>query len=145
PDEYSLKQVLRAGSISFNNWDQEFAERLVKLFRIPAKTPVKKLSRGQFSAVGIVLGLASRAPITFFDEPYLGLDPTSRVNFYDALLEDVALHPRTVIVSTHLISEMEQILEHVIILDEGRVTHVAEVDELRGAYHQVAGRASQVA
>lgn len=144
PDEYSLKQVLRAGAVSFPNWDQAFADRLVTLFRIPMKTPVKKLSRGQFSSVGIVLGLASRAPITFFDEPYLGLDATSRVNFYDVLLQDVAEHPRTVIVSTHLISEMEQILEHVIILDEGRILHEAEVEDLRGAYHQVAGRTGQV-
>lgn len=144
PDEYKLKQVLKAGRVSFANWDQEFAERLVKLFRIPEKTQIKKLSRGQFSAVGIVLGLASRAPITFFDEPYLGLDATSRMNFYDVLISDAAEHPRTIVVSTHLISEMEQILEHVIILDEGQVIHEAEVEDLRGAYHQVAGRTAKV-
>src|SRR5690625_1482099 len=46
PDEYQLKHVLRAGAISFPGWDQEFADRLVKLFRIPTKTPIKKLSRG---------------------------------------------------------------------------------------------------
>ena len=57
------------------------------------------------SAVGIVIGLAARAPLTFFDEPYLGLDAVARDLFYRRLLADYAEHPRTVVLSTHLIDE----------------------------------------
>ena len=114
------------------------------MFRIPKKTIIKKFSRGQFSGLGIVLGLASRAPITFFDEPYLGLDATARTHFYDVLLRDFAEHPRTIVLSTHLIDEMDKILEHVIILDRGRVVKDALADDLRGQAHSVSGRASAI-
>ena len=70
---------------------------LVADFRLPEKRAIRKLSRGQLSAVGIIIGLASRAPLTFFDEPYLGLDAVARRLFFDRLLADFAEHPRTVI------------------------------------------------
>ncbi|XPP27240.1 MAG: ATP-binding cassette domain-containing protein [Leucobacter sp.] len=144
PDDYRLRHALRAARIFYPNWSQELADELVELFRIPQKTVIKKFSRGQFSALGIVLGLASRAPITFFDEPYLGLDATARGYFYDALLRDYAAHPRTIVLSTHLIDEMDRLLERVVILDRGRVVQDAEVDELRGLAHQVSGREGEV-
>ncbi|MGI8392256.1 ATP-binding cassette domain-containing protein [Leucobacter sp. Z1108] len=144
PDDYKLKHALRAAAIFYPNWDGKLANELVGLFRIPQKTIIKKFSRGQFSALGIVLGLASRAPITFFDEPYLGLDATARTYFYDMLLRDFSEHPRTFVISTHLISEMDRLLERVVILDRGRVVQDAEVDELRGLAFQVAGRAEML-
>ena len=144
PDDYKLKHALRAAKIFYPNWDQQLADELVSLFRIPEKTIVKKFSRGQFSALGIVLGLASRAPITFFDEPYLGLDATARGYFYDVLLREYQRHPRTIVISTHLIDEMDRLLERVVILDRGRVVRDADVEELRGAAHQVTGRAAAV-
>lgn len=144
PDDYRLKHALRAARIFYPNWDQGLADELVSLFRIPEKTVVKKFSRGQFSALGIVLGLASRAPITFFDEPYLGLDATARGYFYDLLLSDYQRHPRTIVISTHLIDEMDRLLERVVILDRGRVVRDADVEDLRGAAHQVTGRTAAV-
>lgn len=144
PDNYRLKHALRAARIFYPNWSQELADELVALFRIPAKTDVTKLSRGQLSSLGIVLGLASRAPITFFDEPYLGLDATARMYFYDALLRDYQEVPRTIVLSTHLIDEMDRLLERVVILERGRVVQDADVDELRSAAHTVAGPAAAV-
>ena len=144
PDDYALKHAIRAASIFYPNWNQKLADELIALFRIPKKTVIKKYSRGQFSALGIVLGLASRAPITFFDEPYLGLDATARAYFYDVLLRDYQAHPRTIVLSTHLIDEMDRLLERVVILDRGRIVQDADVDDLRGAAHQVAGRAAGV-
>mgnify|MGYP001038240912 FL=1 len=144
PDDYALKHAIRAARIFYPNWDQALADELIRLFRIPDSTVVKKFSRGQFSALGIVLGLASRAPITFFDEPYLGLDATARGYFYDVLLRDYQQHPRTIVLSTHLIDEMDRLLERVVILDQGRVVQDADVDELRGLAHQVSGREAAV-
>ncbi|MBC9944112.1 ABC transporter ATP-binding protein [Leucobacter sp. cx-328] len=144
PDDYKLKHALRAARVFHPGWSQELADELVALFRIPAKTVVKKFSRGQLSALGIVLGLASRARVTFFDEPYLGLDATARTYFYDVLLRDYQEHPRTIVLSTHLIDEMDRLLERVVILDRGRVVQDADVDELRGRAYQVAGRRAAV-
>lgn len=140
PDDYKLKHAIRAARIAYPTWSQPLADRLIELFRIPAKTSVTKFSRGQLSALGIVIGLASRAPITFFDEPYLGLDATARTIFYDELLRDYAEHPRTIVLSTHLIDEMDRLLEQVIVLDQGRVIKHADVDELRSSAFQVSGR-----
>lgn len=145
PDDYKLKHAIRAAAVFYPNWSQEVADRLIERFRIPAKPIVKKFSRGQLSALGIVLGLASRAPITFFDEPYLGLDATARGVFYDELLLEYADHPRTIILSTHLIDEMDRLLERVIVLEQGRVVRHSDVEELRGGAFQVAGKTGPLA
>jgi ABC-2 type transport system ATP-binding protein len=121
PDNYRLHHVLRIAPDFAPNWNAGVAAELVDGFRIPNKTPIKKFSRGQLSAMAIVLGLASRAPLTLLDEPYLGLDVTARALFHDMLLRDYTAHPRTVVLSTHLIEESEALFDHVIIIDRGRV------------------------
>lgn len=144
PEDYYLKHVLEVAPHFHPRWDADVAARLVEAFRLPAKPAVKKYSRGQLSALGIVLGLASRAPLTIFDEPYLGLDATARAEFYDVLLRDYTEHPRTVLLSTHLIDEMEPLLERVVIIDRGRILRADTVDELAGAAFTVSGVAASV-
>ena len=96
------------------------------------------------SAVGIVIGLAARAELTLFDEPYAGLDAVARQLFYDRLLADFAEHPRTVVLSTHLIDEVADLLEHVVMLDHGRVVLDAPADDVRGTAMTVSGPATAV-
>ena len=139
PDDFKVKHVLRTAPRFFPHWDEAFADRLVADFRVPLDRRMKKLSRGQFSAVGVIVGLASRAPLTFFDEPYLGLDAVARQLFYDRLLEDYARHPRTVVLSTHLIDEVSDLLEHVIVIDDGRLLIDSPAEDLRGSATTVVG------
>jgi ABC-2 type transport system ATP-binding protein len=145
PDEYQLGHILRVLPAFYDAWDEDLAQRIVTELRIPMKTKLRKLSRGQQSAVAIVIGLASRAPLTIFDEPYLGLDATARRVFYDLLIADLADYPRTVLVSTHLIDEMEPLLERAAILDQGRVVLDTDVDDARTRAVTVSGTASAVA
>jgi ABC-2 type transport system ATP-binding protein len=144
PEGYHVRHVLRAAASALPRWDAGYADRLTDAFELPARRPVKKLSRGMLSALGVVVGLASRAPLTLFDEPYLGLDAVSRQVFYDHLLADVAKHPRTVMVSTHLIDEIADLLEYVVVLDRGRVLLAAEADALRQDAVMVTGPAAEV-
>lgn len=144
PDDFKVKHVLTSAPWFFRNWDAEFAGRLVTDFRLPVDRKIKKLSRGQLSAVGVIVGLASRAPLTFFDEPYLGLDAVARQLFYDRLLEDYGEHPRTVVLSTHLIDEVSNLLENVLVIDEGRIIVNQSAESLRGTASTVAGTASAV-
>ncbi|GGC96909.1 ABC transporter ATP-binding protein [Tersicoccus solisilvae] len=144
PDDFRVQHVLKTAPWFFDGWDAEFADRLVDEFRLPTRRRIKKLSRGQLSAVGVIVGLAARAPLTFFDEPYLGLDAVARQTFYDRLLEDWAEHPRTVVLSSHLIDEVSNLLERVILIDEGRIVVDAEADELRGSAATVAGTRAAV-
>ncbi|HEY0248490.1 MAG TPA: ABC transporter ATP-binding protein [Gryllotalpicola sp.] len=139
PDDFKAKHVLRSAPWFFENWDADFAARLVEDFRLPVNRRIKRLSRGQLSAVGVIVGLASRAPLTFFDEPYLGLDAVARQIFYDRLLADYAEFPRTVVLSTHLIDEVANLLEHVIVIDQGRVILDSPADELRGKAASIIG------
>jgi ABC-2 type transport system ATP-binding protein len=144
PEDFKPKHVFASAPWFYPNWDAELAERLIADFRLPVNRRIKKLSRGQLSAVGVIVGLASRAPLTFFDEPYLGLDAVARQIFYDRLLEDFAQHPRTVVLSTHLIDEVSALLEHVIVIDEGRIIIDQEADELRGSATIVTGTRTAV-
>jgi ABC-2 type transport system ATP-binding protein len=144
PDDFKVKHVLKSAPWFFRNWDADFADQLVKDFRLPVDRRIKKLSRGQLSSIGVIVGLASRAPLTFFDEPYLGLDAVARQMFYDRLLEDYAEHPRTIILSTHLIDEVSNLLEHVLVIDEGRIIIDASADALRGSASTVVGTKSAV-
>jgi ABC-2 type transport system ATP-binding protein len=139
PDVYRIIDVLNVSASFFPNWDHDYALSLAEEFRLPLKRRMKKLSRGMLSSVGIIVGLASRAPLTIFDEPYLGLDAVARSLFYDRLIEDYSLHPRTVILSTHLIDEVSSILEHVIVIDNGTLIIDEEAEALRGRAFTVAG------
>jgi ABC-2 type transport system ATP-binding protein len=144
PDDFQPRHVFRSAAWFFPNWDADFAAQLAAEFRVPLTRKMKKLSRGQVSAVGVIVGLASRAPLTFFDEPYLGLDAVARQLFYDRLIEDFGEHPRSIILSTHLIDEVSNLLEHVIVIDEGRIIIDAPADELRGSVTNLVGAASAV-
>lgn len=139
PDDFKVKHVLSMAPRFFPRWDQAFADRLVVDFRVPLDRKMKKLSRGQFSAVGVIVGLASRARLTFFDEPYLGLDAVARQLFYDRLLADYSEHPRTVVLSTHLIDEVSALLEHVLVIDSGKLLVDSPADELQGSATTVVG------
>ncbi|MEG6616746.1 ABC transporter ATP-binding protein [Peptococcaceae bacterium 1198_IL3148] len=101
------------------HFDMQYAKQLVKKFNLPPDKAVKKLSKGMQSALNVTIGLASRTPITIFDEAYLGMDAPTRDIFYQELLADHQRHPRTIILSTHLVSEMDYLFDEVIIIDHG--------------------------
>jgi ABC-2 type transport system ATP-binding protein len=145
PDHFRVCDAVAAAASLYPEWDDDLAALLLADFDLPARRPIKKLSRGMTSAVGIVLGLASRAPLTLFDEPYLGLDAVARQLFYDRLLADYAEHPRTVVLSTHLIEEISDLLEHVLLIDHGRVLLDADAESLRATALTVTGPDRQVA
>ncbi|MCC3376099.1 ABC transporter ATP-binding protein [Cohnella sp. REN36] len=144
PNTFKVRDVLDVAGALFPNWDRSFALSLVEDFRLPLKRKVVKLSRGMLSAVGIIVGLASRAPLTIFDEPYLGLDAVARSLFYDRLLEDYAEHPRTIVLSTHLIDEVSRMLEHVILIDRGRLLLDEESEHLQGRAYTVVGSSDKI-
>ncbi|MFB7249328.1 ABC transporter ATP-binding protein [Microbacterium sp. NPDC056234] len=144
PDDAYPKHAFKAASLFFQHWDQALADELIAEFQLPMKTTIKKLSRGQLSAVGVIIGLASRAEITFFDEPYLGLDAVARQIFYDRLVEDYAEHPRTIILSSHLIDEVSNLIEKVIVIDNGQILLNEDTDAVRDRAVTVIGDAEKV-
>lgn len=143
-DDAQPRHALATARLFFPNWNQDLADRLVDEFQLPMRTRIKKLSRGQLSAVGVIIGLASRAEITFFDEPYLGLDAVARQIFYDRLLEDYSEHPRTVILSSHLIDEVANLIERVLVIDRGRIIMDESTDAVRDRAANIVGDVTSV-
>jgi ABC-2 type transport system ATP-binding protein len=143
--DFKVRHALRVASWFYPNWDAELAAALTADFALPVNRAIKKLSRGMRSALGAVIGLAARAEVTLFDEPYAGLDPVARQLFYDHLLSDYAEHPRTVLLSTHLVDEAADLLERVVIIENGRVVIDAATDDIRGTATTVSGPAPAVA
>lgn len=139
-----VSAVLEHASRVRPHWDANLAAELVERFELSTRKRPSQLSRGKRSALGVVVGLASRAPLTMFDEAYLGLDAPSRYAFYDALLADYAAHPRTIVLSSHLIEEVERLFEHVIVLDEGRVLVDDDAEALRARGVTVTGPTAKV-
>jgi ABC-2 type transport system ATP-binding protein len=142
---FQVRHALRAASWFYPDWDGDLAAALVADFGLPPGRRVAKLSRGMRSALGIVIGLAARAEVTLFDEPYAGLDPVARKLFYDRMLADYAEHPRTVLLSTHLIDEAAGLMERVLVIDHGKIVLDAAADEVRGSATSVSGPAIAVA
>jgi ABC-2 type transport system ATP-binding protein len=114
-----------------STWDADYASALLDRFEVPRDAKVGALSLGKRSALGIVVGLASRCPVTMFDESHLGMDVPSRNAFHDELLVDFMAHPRTIIVSTHLIEEVSALFEEVLIIDNGRLLLRDDAEALR--------------
>jgi len=143
-DSDKVRALLRFAGWMRPNWDADYAAKLLDLFEINPRKRASALSRGQKSAVGVVLGLAARAPLTILDETYLGMDAVARAVFYRELLADYLAHPRTIILSTHLIEEVADLFERVIVIDRGRLLLHEETDELRGRGVTVTGPAATV-
>lgn len=126
------------------NWDMEYALKLSEMFGLDLKKKVNKLSRGMQSAMNVTIGLASRAPVTIFDEAYLGMDAPNRKLFYTELLKDYVDHPRTIIFSTHYIGEVEHMFEEVVMLHEGRLIAHDEIENLKQRGIRLVGGESAV-
>lgn len=138
--DMKVRHIFKAAKILYKNWDEEYKVELVKEFKLDEKKKYSKLSRGNKTIVGLVVGLASRAPLTMFDEPSLGLDASYRYKFYNLLLKDVEEYPRTVIISTHLIDEVTNLFEEIIILKDRKVYLKEEVDKLLKKAYFLNGR-----
>src|SRR3984885_8561542 len=137
--DFKVRHALAVASWFYPRWSAELADTLLADFQLPPGRAIKKLSRGMRSALGIVIGLAARAEVSLFDEPYAGLDAVARQIFYDRLLAEYAEHPRTIVLSTHLIDEAAGLLERVFVMDRGRVVLTAGADDLRGVATAVSG------
>jgi ABC-2 type transport system ATP-binding protein len=140
----SVSDVLEIARLLRPRWDDGYAERLLERFEVPRKAKLRALSKGRRAALAVSVGLATRAPLTIFDEPHLGMDAPSRYAFYDELLADYVEHPRTILFSTHHIDEAARLFEHVVVLDHGRVLLAEPSVELQGRGAEVTGRADAV-
>ncbi|GAB3490646.1 ATP-binding cassette domain-containing protein [Nocardiopsis coralliicola] len=145
PDDIgSVDDFLRSARALRTGWSTAYEKHLADRFELPRKRAVKALSQGQRAMLGTVYGLASRAPLTLLDECHLGMDAHARKVFTDELLADIAEHPRTVVISSHLIDEMGPLFADVAIVHRGRILLQDDADALRARGAAVTGPAEAV-
>ena len=140
----SLKSYLEDAERYRPNFDKEYAMYLVEKFNLPLKKPLKELSQGMQSAVSVTVGLASRSPITIFDEAYNGMDAPTREIFYKEVIEDQSNHPRTIILSTHLVSEMDYLFDEVLIIKNGQLIIKEDFESLTSKGTTIIGPSEKV-
>ncbi|WP_100373971.1 ATP-binding cassette domain-containing protein [Bacillus sp. FJAT-45037] len=126
-----IKDIVKIAPAYYPHLDQEFALQLIAEFNLPLNKKVSQLSKGMISALGVSIGIASRAPLTIFDEPYIGMDAAARQRFYEFLLDDYSEHPRTIIISTHLIDEISNLFQDVYLMKNGQLSMQESVEVLR--------------
>lgn len=136
---FKIREIFQLGSLFYPNWNQPLAEELAKSFNLDESWPVKSLSKGMVSALGVIVGVSSRSPITIFDEPYTGMDAVARQELYTLLIEEYDEVPRTFILSTHLVDEINNLFEQVMILKEGKLIVYEDAETLRGSGYAVSG------
>lgn len=141
---WSVRDALRFARYYNPNWNQDLAEHLLHVFRLPEKRKVKKLSKGMKTALQIIIGLASQADITIMDEPTNGLDADMRKKFYQVLRESHEEHPRLIMISTHHIEEIQPLLESLVVLHDGRLLLHDLMDDVRGRGIWLAGDKQKV-
>lgn len=144
PETYKVKEVFKWTKEYYPLFDMEYAYVLAKKFELNVNKKIKSLSTGYTSIFKAIVALASNANIMMFDEPVLGLDANHRSMFYKELIANYSERPKTIIISTHLIEEVEAVLEEVIIIKEGKLIAKKTVEELLASAYIVSGEAAKV-
>lgn len=144
PSEMKVREAFKWTREFYPDFAMDYALDLARKFALDLGKKVKALSTGYHSIFKLILALASGAPAILFDEPVLGLDANYRELFYRELLADYGAHPRTVVISTHLIDEVAGILEDVVIIKRGEIILTQPVEEILRLAYTVSGDAAGV-
>jgi len=139
PGWMRVDELIRYTRAFYPAWDDVYAEELRRAFGLDPAARIRNLSRGQKARAGLIAALAHRPELLVLDEPSSGLDPIVRRDILGAVLRTVAQEGRTVFFSSHLLDEVEEVADHVIMISEGRILRSAPLAEIR-ASHGVDGR-----
>jgi ABC-2 type transport system ATP-binding protein len=130
-------QLIRYVSVYYPTWNKALQERLVKEYEIAPKARVGSLSPGQRQRLAILIAVCFEPELLILDEPAAALDPVARAQFLDLLLQLIQDQNRTIVISSHILSDVEKVIDHAVIMKAGRIIADAGFDELREKYCRV--------
>jgi ABC-2 type transport system ATP-binding protein len=139
PGWMRVDELIRYSRAFYPAWDDEYAEELRQSFALDQAAKINTLSKGQKARMGLLIALAYRPDLLVLDEPSSGLDPIVRRDILGAIIRTIAHEGRTVLFSSHLLEEVEQVADHVTMINEGRIVLSATLDSIRES-HRVDGR-----
>jgi len=130
---------LRLGAHLNPRWDDASARRRIERLRLDPRQKAGHLSGGQRAQLALTLGLAKRPELLVLDEPVASLDPLARREFLQVLMEAVAEEQISVLLSSHVVSDLERVCDHVVVLVDSQVRVAGDVDELLATHHRLTG------
>lgn len=145
PAGMKVKHAFKWLSKFYGTFDWTYSEHLVEVFDLDINQKIAKLSTGYLTIFKLIIALCLPVEFIFLDEPVLGLDANNRELFYSELLSSYEDRPRTFVIATHLIEEVANIIEHVIIIDQGVVTKDCDATVLLNQAHVISGPQTAVA
>jgi ABC-2 type transport system ATP-binding protein len=131
PGWMRVDELLRYSRAFYQNWDDRYAEELRASFALDPSAKIKDLSKGQKSRAGLIVALAYRPELLVLDEPSSGLDPIVRRDILGAVMRTIADGGGTVLFSSHLLDEVEQVADHVIMIRQGAIVTSAPLAEIK--------------
>jgi len=136
-DYLTVEQTIRFTADFFPRWRGELQQRYLRAFGLPLDRKVKALSRGMRTKLALLLALCRGAELLILDEPTSGLDPAATEEVLQALVKHVAAEEMTVFFSSHQIAEVDQIADHIAIIDAGRTVIAGALDDIRENFRRV--------
>jgi ABC-2 type transport system ATP-binding protein len=140
----TIEEHLRLGAHLNPRWDDSLATKRVERLGLDPKQPAGKLSGGQRAQLALTLGIAKRPELLLLDEPVAALDPLARREFLQDLMESVAEHGLSVVMSSHLVNDLERVCDHLVVLVASEVRVIGDVDELLASHHRLSGPRREV-
>lgn len=140
----TVKKIFKWTAAFYGDFNYELAKVLANEFNLNVSKKIGDLSTGYRSIFKLIIALCVPCKFIFLDESVLGLDATHRKRFYDSLIQSYIDNPRTFVISTHLIEEISNILESVIILEKGEVILDEKIDNLYDSYFFISGNKNEL-
>ena len=134
PGWMRIEELIRYSRAFYPAWDEAYAEELRRTFALDPSAKIKSLSKGQKARVGLLIALAYRPELLVLDEPSSGLDPIVRRDILGAVIRTIADEGRTVLFSSHLLEEVEQVADHVTMIRQGRIVLSAPLNEIKESH-----------
>src|SRR5205809_8001019 len=132
-----VRELLRYLEPFYRSWDSGYAAELLDRFELDPDARIKNLSRGQAAKVGLLAALAHRPELLLLDEPSSGLDPVVRRDILEAIIRTVSQEGRTVVLSSHLLDEIERVSDHIAMMVSGNVVLSGPLDAVKQSHHRL--------
>jgi len=136
---FTVEEMLRVGRELNPGWDDDAARARIAELDLPLKKKVRSLSGGQRAQVALTLALAKRPELLLLDEPVASLDPLARREFLQSVLEAVAEREMTVVLSSHIVADLERVCDHLVILATGRTQLAGSIEDIVASHRVLTG------
>ena len=136
---FTVAEMLRFGRELNPGWDEGTAQRVVGQGELPADARIGTLSGGQRTRVALALALGKHPELLLLDEPMSDMDPLARHQLMGTLMAEAAEHGTTIVMSTHILAELDGVIDYLLLVDGGRIRLAGEVDEILTAHQLLFG------